>query len=132
MRKVFGAVLGAGLLLGACPVWADRPTDLYTTQTKTATTTAAATDAVLWTPAAGKQIALQGCAFSATNAVEGIELEVANVDVIPPFGLLSYGSRTVDGGQTLIYVGAKDAVLTYSVADLTRGTLSVVCWGYEF
>lgn len=112
-------------------LWAQRPTDEYTTQTKTATTTTVKTDAVLWTPAAGKRIVLQQCTVCATGALEGIELEVANVDVIPPFALPSYGCQSFGGSEAPIYTSAKDEVLTYTTPPDQTGRVSVMCSGWE-
>ena len=127
------------LLLGvylawASTAWADRPSDLWTPQTKTATATTAQTDTTLWTPASGKRFHLQGCAISSDGAVR-VELEVSNTDVIPPISLASSGTEVISAGGALLYSSATDALLTYSTSITgvsgTHRSVSVLCWGYE-
>lgn len=136
MRKLRWTLLAAacGVLLAAGDVRAERPTDLWDTITKTATSTSAQTDTTLWTPPSGKRIALQGCLISATRATE-VQFEVSDVDVIPPVYMESYGTVLVGGDQTLLYRSAKDAVLTYTTTNTAHspsyGSVSVMCWGYE-
>ena len=127
------AWLMVGMLL-ACPALAiaDRPTDLWDTVTKTATSTSAQTDTALWTPASGKRIALQGCLISSEYATV-VEVEVSDVDVVPPIYLTSLGSVLIGGDGTLLYRSAKDAVLTYTTSANapSYGRVSIMCWGYE-
>lgn len=104
------------------------PTQEFTTITKTATSTTTQTDVALWTPASGKAFALFGCTFSA-GAAAVIELEVNNVDVIPPVYLASAGTVEVGGGSWPIYQSEADAVLTYTT---TKAPVSIRCSGYEF
>lgn len=133
MRKRGVALLGLALVLGAASASAERP-DIWGTKTKTATATSAQTDTALWTPASGKRVALQGCVISATKAMQ-VELEVSDVDVVPPIYFDSYGRLTIGGDSTLLYVGDPDAVLTYSTTNSghsgSHGSVSIACWGYE-
>ena len=135
MRKVTWALLAAacGWLLSAGAVEAERPSDLWTTVTKTSTADSTQTDTTLWTATSGKRIALQGCLVS-TNRAVAVEFEVSDVDVVPPIYLESYGSVLVGGDQTLLYMSAKDATLTYTTTShsgTAHARVSVVCWGYE-
>jgi len=110
-------------------VEAFEPHRSYTTVTKNGNTTDAQTDTTLWDPAAGKSVALQGCAVSA-DATETIQVEVSDVDVIPPIYLAANTGMVVTGGYAPIYMGAVDAILTYTTT--TSANTSIVCWGYEF
>lgn len=133
MRRLMGWSLLAALL-ALSPAWAQPPDTLFTTTTKTATTGADVTDTALWTPTTGNRFALQGCMFSSDGAVD-VELEVSDVDVIPPVHLTSYGTVVVGGDQTLLYTSAVDAVLRYTVTHMnatSSGAVSLMCWGYEF
>ena len=134
----------AWLWLGVCglalaaPVWADAPPHTsYTTQTKSATVTADSTDTALWTPLSGSRFALQGCKFSSPVAAL-LELEVSDVDVVPPQYLESYGDSQVGGVGAPIYTSATDAVLRYTVTftgytpAVQDERASLVCWGYEY
>src|SRR3990167_6073218 len=126
--KAWG-VAAALVVLVAAPAGAFEPHRSYTTVTKNANTTDAQTDATLWDPAAGKSVALQGCAVS-TDATETIQVEVSDVDVIPPIYLAANTGMVVTGGYAPIYMGAVDAILTYTTT--TSANTSIVCWGYEF
>ena len=129
MKRV-GFLLGL-VLLGSPPCWADRSTSDYVTVTKSATVTLTSfqTDVTLWTPASGNRIHLQGCIFSANRAMT-IELEVSDVDVIPPIQMPSGGVVTVGGADAPIYVGAVDGVLAYTIS-VNSGSASSLCWGWE-
>lgn len=115
--------------------WADaRPTDLWSTKTKTASTTSSSTDTVIWTPASGKKIALQGIAISAGGAGK-VEIESDNVDVIPVITLDSGGFKVISGGETPLWTGDADATLTYTNTGGFSGSsqsLSILLWGYEY
>ena len=133
MRKRWGLAALLALASLAVPAWAELYQ--YDTVTKTATVTTGATDTALWTPATGYRFVVQGCEFSSTVAAL-VELEVSDVDVIPPQYADSYGKWQVGGGEAPIYQSAIDAVLRYTVtfsaytpAPDTR--VSIVCWGYE-
>ena len=135
MRRWGMGLLLLGLVGVASTAHADRPSDQFQTITKTATATTAQTDTTLWDPAAGKRIILMGCVISAKFA-QTVELEVANVDVVPPIYFESFGIRTIGTGDSPVYVGATDAVLTYSTSSAGHSpqapTTSIVCWGYEW
>lgn len=136
--KVSGWIVPLSLLLflfaGPASVSAEKPNFYYTTVTKTATTTTAVTDSTLWDPAANNRFVLQGVLISATNAVQ-VELEVSDVDVVPPVYVTSTGVVLVGGGENPIYLGAKDAVLTWSTTQVgvspNHGKVSIMAWGYE-
>src|SRR3990167_10867014 len=129
MTRWVPRLAGSLLLLLGCVglAWADAPHHEYDTQTKTATGTGSSTDATLWDPAAGKRFILFGCVI-AMDSAGTFELEVSDVDVIPPIKFQSTGRIQVWGGAWPIYVSATDAVLTYTVAP-TNGssTWSVMC-----
>lgn len=123
------------LLLWAVSASADLlPTQQYTTVVETATATSSQTDASLWTPASGMRLVIQGCVVSSTQAVQ-VELEVSDVDVVPPIYLESYGSVVIGGGMAPVYTSSANAVLTYSTTNVahspTHGSVSVMCYGYE-
>lgn len=131
-----GVVLLVGMARG---VSAELPSDLYTTQTNTATSTSAQTDTTLWDPAAGKRFILQGV-MACTDLPVQVEFEVSDADVVPPMYFESYGCQTVQAGGAAIYMSARDAVLTYTttalfdyngngIGDYSR--VSVMAWGYE-
>ena len=119
----------AAALVCAAPASADVPSRDFTTQTKTATATANVTDSVIWTPASGKRIVLQGAIFCATAAADNVELETGTTDVIPPFAIDSYGCRTFSAGAAALWMGSTDATLNYTARS--AGTVSVTLWGYE-
>ena len=124
------AAIAAVLVVACAPAWADRPHIDYTTVTKTATGTGTSTaDTALWTPASGTRIVLLGCFFAANNASITVELEVSDVDVIPPVRFESTGRQSVEGGGAPIYVSARDDILRYTVTG--SGSWSIMCWGYE-
>ena len=129
MRRYGWAALA--LLLSGGVAWAELPSREFTTQTKTASSSKGVTDQVIWTPASGKRIVLQGALFCASNATDNIELESSNVDVIPPFAIESYGCKTFSAGGAALWMGATDATLTYTGGVRGPGTLSVMVWGYE-
>ena len=110
-----------------------RPTDLWTPQTKTASVTSNQTDTVIWTPASGKRIALQGVVVSAGGAGR-VEIESSDVDVVPPITLDSGGFKSFDAGGVVIWSGAVDATLAYTNTGGYEGTqpLSILVWGYEY
>jgi len=123
-------LLGLLWCLALAPsAWAARVEREYTTLTKTATATSNQTDVAIWTPASGKGIALQGCLFSAAEA-GNIELEVADVDVLPPIAMPSGGLESASAGEALLYQGAVDAVLRWTTT--INGPHAVMCWGYEW
>ena len=131
-KRLVGLALGVALF--ASPVFAERPHIDYTTLTKTSTATTQQTDAVLWTPATGNKFHLQGCLISADLPVK-FELEVSDVDVVPPIYLESNGTVLLGGGENPIYSSIRDAVLTYSTNRIPVSNqfnnVSVLCWGYE-
>lgn len=133
MRKTVLGVVALGLMLAA-PVWADRPSDQFQTITKTATATTAQTDTTLWDPAAGKRIILMGCVISSQFA-QTVELEVSDVDVVPPLYFESYGIKTLGTGYGPLWEGALDAILTYSTTSTTHSSIApstaISCSGYE-
>lgn len=135
MRKFLVWALLAVGLAWAAPARADdlRPTDLWTTQTKTDTTTTNKTDSVIWTPASGKKIALQGAMISCGGAGK-VEIESADVDVLPPIVCESSGFKTVTGGVAPLWMGGTDATLTYTNSGGSAGTqaLAILLWGYEY
>ena len=128
MRKAFviAAVASVGF---AATARAELPSDLFSTQTKTATSSAPVSDTVLWTPASGKRIILQGVIVCAQAAADNVQLESSDVDVIPPFGVESYGCKTFTAGGSAIWMGTTDATLTYSVGS--GASVSFLAWGYE-
>jgi len=131
MRTLAGRVVGLALLL-ACfhsPAWALPPHLDYETQTKTATGAGPSTDTALWTPVTGNRFILQGCVVNANNASITVELEVSDVDVIPPMQFESTGTQVVEMGGIPLYVSVEDAVLTYTVTG--SGAWSILCVGYE-
>src|SRR3990167_901055 len=113
MRRWGMGLLLLGLVGVASTAHADRPSDQFQTITKTATATTAQTDTTLWDPAAGKRIILMGCVISAKFA-QTVELEVANVDVVPPIYFDSYGTIPLGTGYGPLWEGEVDAILTYS------------------
>ena len=124
-RKILGIVL---VLVSTATAWAAPPDTEITTLTKTATSAGiSATDVALWTPTSGNFFVLMGCVFS-TNGAGDIQLEVSDVDVIPPQYFQTAGTRVSGFGTYPLYVSAKDAVLAYTH---TRGDWSIVCTGYE-
>lgn len=109
---------------------AEIPSREFTTQTKTASVSSTATDTTLWTPASGKRIILQGVIACAAGPVTTVEIEEDDgTDVIPPFGLPSYGCHTFGAGGSALWMGDPDEFLTYSV--VTGVTVSITAWGYE-
>lgn len=128
-RKAAAWLMAIGLVVPSA--WAELPHREYTTQTKTATTSpdgTTETDVALWTPASGKRFVLQGCTISANNAGT-VELEVSDVDVVPPIHFQTAGARVLSHGGAPIYVSAKDAVLRYTTS--VDGEFSLLCTGYE-
>lgn len=113
------------------PANADLPSHDYTQVSKNANTTDANTDAVLWTPASGKKIVLQGVMFSA-DATDTIFVEVggATTKIVPVTYLGANNTPTViqNGGRPL-WVGAVDETLTYTTTTSANTTIFV--WGYE-
>lgn len=123
------ALLGALWMLGGV-AWAGPPHGDYTTITNRATGQAPSTaDTALWTPTTGNKFLLQGCLVAANNASVTVELEVSDVDVIPPIRFETTGRQVVESGGAVIYESAQDAVLTYTVTG--SGGWSILCWGYE-
>lgn len=123
-----GLSLALGLV-GIVPVFADRPHLDYTTVTKTATGSGAATDTTLWDPESGKRFFLLGAMVCARNAAITVELEVSDVDVVPPIRFESTGCQVVEAGGGILYESVTDAILTYTVTG--SGSWSVLTWGYE-
>lgn len=122
-------VLGLlALALTAPSAWATKPTLDYTTSTKNGNTTDAQTDTTLWDPAANYRVVLQGCVASA-DATQTLEIEVSDVDVLPPIYLAANTSITIAGGFAPIYVGAVDGVLAYTTT--TSANTTITCWGWE-
>lgn len=129
MKKILLGLIAFGLVCSIPKVSiADRPTDFYTTVTKTDNKSAAQTDTTLWTPASGKRIILQGVVVS-TNAANNVDLEVSDVDVVPPLYLAANGGGVIQSGGAPIWIGATDASLTYTTSAATN--VSVLAWGYE-
>ena len=138
MRRLgFALAIASALLAWVTIVSADNPIDTYAPTTKTATVTVAAqTATTLWAPTSGFRIALMGCTVSTRHAQQ-VRLQVAGVDVVPPMFFESYGVHAVGGGSsTPIYVGATDAVLTYTTSAAGHSpiepTTSIICWGFEW
>ena len=127
MRRL--AAVAAVLLFVCTSVWADRPHIDYTTVTKTVRGSVAATDTAFWTPASGEKIILMGCAVESDTGGQTIEIEISDIDVIPPQRFESSGLRVISGGGAPIYETARDAVLRYTVSS--NGNFSIMCWGYE-
>jgi len=128
MRRI-GLWLVLGVLALPAPAWAARWLyGQYTPVMKNNNTTDAQTDTTLWDPATDYRFVLQGCAVSA-DATETVQFEVSDVDVIPPIYLAANTSVLVGGGSAPIYVGAIDAILTYTTT--TSANTSVACWGWE-
>ena len=133
MRKLIFVLIGFFL---ASLSFADIPTRDYTTVTKAETTSAALTDDTLWDPDTNYRFVLQSVFISSTGAVD-VELEVSNADVIAPVHLDSPGTFVYDLGGRPIYVGAKDAILTWTATILGRGpnetfpSVSILVTGYE-
>ena len=134
MRRLAGRILALAVALGASPAFAQAPHHDYTTVQKTATALSAQTDATLWTPATGKAFILYGCVISARLPVR-VELEVSDVDVVPPIYFESNGTVLVGGHGFPIYMSATNAVLTWTTSvegmSDTHDRVSVLCWGYE-
>ncbi len=120
-----------GLLVGlAGSASADRPSDYWSAQTKTATFSGVVDATTLWTPASGKRIILQGCAFNTIYAGK-IRVQSAGTDVIPPQDVESSGQVQIHSGGAIIWSGDIDATLTYSVSEMNAFSGSIMCWGYE-
>ena len=128
-RRAIVALLG-GVLLGGTVCAADLlPSQQYDAKTKTATASGNVTDSVIWTPASGARIILQGAIFCADRAADTVELETSTTDVISPFAIESYGCHSFGAGNGALWMGTVDATLNYTVR--TSGTVSVTLWGYE-
>lgn len=125
-------VLSLLCLVGASVCSAENPTIWGKPVTKTATVTGNGTaDTALWTPATGNRIVLMGCIIS-TSAAYKVELEVANVDVIPPMGFQSGGPVSIGFGTFPLWMGTADATLDYTVTNAgATASTSMVCSGYE-
>lgn len=127
-------VVVLALVLGDV-AWAEKPTNLYLTVTKTSVSSGAQTDTTLWDPPADFRFILQGGLVCSDRAAS-FELEVSNVDVVPPMVVPSDGCVPFGGTEAPIYVGATDAVLTYTTAftgytNTAAGAVSVMVWGWE-
>lgn len=94
---------------------------------KAANYAAAQTDAVVWTPATGKQIVLLGVLLTTDTAMT-IQIESSDVDVIPPCYFAANGGAVISGGGP-IWEGAANATLT--ITSSAAGNHSVLLWGYE-
>lgn len=127
--KRWGVLAVVGMLLSAGVAAAEQPTVWGTPKTKTATASGNVADQTLWDPEAGQLIVLMGCVFSSSQPAD-VELEVSNVDVVPPMHLESMGAIPIGYGTFPLYRGATDAVLTYTVTN-SNGDVSIVCSGYE-
>lgn len=91
--------------------------------------TDAQTDTDLWDPAADKRIVLLGCQISA-DAAQTLKFEVSNTSILGTFYLdATAGMNVLISGAGPIWIGAKDAVLTYTTT--TAANTNVACWGYE-
>ena len=131
MRKL--SLLLICLLLVVGYAFAEVPTRDYTVVTKTATTTTAVTDSQLWNPAGtDSRIVLQAVIISSTGIVD-VDVEVSNVDVIPPVHMESRGTYVNQLGGRPIYVGAKDVNIdwTTSSPDKPHPDVSIMLIGYE-
>ena len=115
------------LIIGMAVAEAVPPTLDYETTTKTATVSAISSDVTLWDPAADHRFVLLGCMINA-RAAGTVELEVSDVDVIPPIRFESTGTVVIGFGYAPLYVSAEDAILTYTT---TAGLFSIMCAGYE-
>lgn len=129
MRISWVVIALAASVIGASLAYAEEPTTWGKVVTKTATQAGNAADQDLWDPAADTSIVLMGCLFS-SSAPATVELEVSNVDVVPPQVLESAGWRQVGYGTFPLYHGATDAVLTYTTTN-NSGTVAIMCSGYE-
>lgn len=108
---------------------AESPTSWAAPVTKSAVQSGDVDDAALWTPASGNAFVLWGCVFS-TSAVGNVELEVSNVDVVPPIYLASSGTVVIGYGGFPLYRSAVDAVLRYTTVQSTA-QISILCHGWE-
>lgn len=126
-RGLAGVALAVVLL--AQTAWAEKPTNWGTPVTKTAVQSGNATDTTLWDPAADNAFVLVGCVFSA-SAVANVELEVSDVDVVPPIYLPSVGTVSIGFGPFPLYRSAVDAVLKYTVLQ-NSNIVSILCTGWE-
>lgn len=127
MRLLLSAALVLGLPVMAA--WAESSITWGKAVVKTAVQSGTATDSTLWSPDAGNRFLLMGCMFSASNAGT-VELEVSDVDVIPPITMASGGTFAVGFGGFPIYESATDAILTYSTSA-SAGTIRIMCSGWE-
>ena len=101
-----------------------RPTDLYTTITKTDNQTAVQTGKVIWTPASSKRIILQGVVLSVGSTALNIRVQSGGVDIVPPIYLAVQGGATIHSGGAPIAVLAADATLTYTTSE--AGPVSIM------
>ena len=129
MKKFLVALFALGLIVSIPKVSiADRPTDFYTTVTKTDSQTTQQTATTLWTPASGFSIVLQGVTIS-TDTLQNVKVQTGTTNVIPPQYMLASTSVTISGGNTPIWQGAANGTLTYTSS--ASGKVSIVAWGYE-
>ena len=133
MKRLWLALACAAILLFpglAFTAWADLPHLDYVTQTKTATGTSASAT-VLWTPASGKRIMLQGCIFGFEGPGR-VQLDEGDSgdDVIPSVGVATQGTIVVDANGGLLWVGDVNETLTWTTSQ-SATQRSIMCWGYE-
>lgn len=88
----------------------------------------AQTDEVVWTPESGKRIVLIGATIS-TDTAMNVQIESANVDVIPPLYFGENGGAVTSGGDCPLWIGGADATLT--LTSSATGNHSFLLWGYE-
>ena len=133
-RIIRGVGLTLWLVSLTLPVQAERPDLLVTPVVKTATATTAQTATTLWTPASGTRIVLMGCVFSADRAYL-VRLQVSGTDIVAPVYLDTNGTVSVGFGVTPLYVGATNAVITYTTTNAgftgASGNAAITCTGYE-
>jgi hypothetical protein len=99
----------------------------YTPITKTGNYSAAQTDTAVWTPAAGKRVHLLGVVLS-TNDANDIQVECANVDVVPPMYFAAHGGAVISGDGELWH-GPTNGALTITSTSAVEH--SIMMWGYE-
>lgn len=108
--------------------WADTLPSYRGNRAYTESATGEQTDNPLWTPEAGNRVVLLGCAFSSDTATT-IELEVSNVDVLPPVYLTVHSNAAIEGSGFPIYRGTADQALDWTSSG--PGTATITCWGFE-
>ena len=88
------------------------------------------TDTVLWTPATGNRIWLAGCVLSKDATAATVQIESANIDVIPPLYMQANTTESILAGAAP-FLWRGDANATLTVTTSAGGSVSVLCWGME-